>query len=303
LFFSLISFSQTTLPINRTTWNGTTPLGWTDSGTGSYTSSFACSTTNGGRMDNSGDSYQVFFDAAPDQLNYEIKTTSTSTNSLLVEESTNGSSWTTVALNTSIPTTCTLYNYTLLSTTRYVRWTYTKVSGNLTIDDVNITAGATSCTPTHSITSFAPTSGPELTQISVIGTGFTASTTAKINGTPVSILSQTTAQLVIEVPVGAVTGKITLTEASCDLDSTTDYSVLSGSCGSGSGGIPAGFTDLMFSGIYDDQTESCHYFELLNPTTSAIDLTDYTIGLDNNFTLGSAVPISGFSGGTLASIS
>ena len=300
LFFCLVSFSQTTLPVNRTIWNGTTPLGWTDSGTGAYTTTFACSTTNGGRMDTNGDSYQVFFDAAPDQLSYKLKTTSTSTNTILVEESSNGTLWTTVVLNTSIPTTCTDYIYTLLNTSRYVRWTYTKISGNLTIDDVNITAGATSCTPAHSITSFAPTSGPELTHINITGTGFTAGTTAKINGVIASILSQTTTQLVIEVPTGAATGKITLTEAGCDLDSTTDFTLLTGSCGSGSGGIPAGFTDLMFSGIYDDQTDSCHYFELLNPTTSAIDLTDYTIGLDNNFTLGSAVPISGFSGGTLA---
>jgi hypothetical protein len=56
---SIFSWGQTTLPINRTTWNST-PIGWTDSGTGSYLSSFACSGSNGGRLDSSTQYYQVF---------------------------------------------------------------------------------------------------------------------------------------------------------------------------------------------------------------------------------------------------
>ena len=300
LFFLITSFSQTTLPINRTTWNGTTPIGWTDSGTGSYTSAFACSTTNGGRLDSSSDYYQVYFDSTPDQLDYVLKISGSSTSSLLVEESANGSTWTTIVNDTSLPTICTPYNYTLIGTTRYFSWTYNKTSQNVNIDDINITAGAAPCTPTQTITSFAPSSGPELSHITITGTGFTASSTIDFNGTAATIISQTATQLVVETPVGVTTGVITVTEASCSLDTTTDFTVLSGTCSGGGGGIPTGFTDLMFSGIYDDQTESCHYFELLNPTTSAIDLTDYTIGLDNNFTLPSAVPIAGFSGGTLA---
>lgn len=173
----------------------------------------------------------------------------------------------------------------------------------LSQDDITNLGSHTStcvgCTPTHTIASFSPTSGPELSHITITGTGFTVGSTVDFNGTSAAIISQTATQIVAEAPIGVTTGAITVTESGCPIDSATDFTVLSGTCGGGSGGIPAGFTDLMFSGIYDDQTDSCHYFELLNPTTSAIDLTDYTVGLDNNFTLGSAVPITGFSGGTL----
>ena len=139
--FSVNLFSQATLPITRTTWNAGAPTGWTDNGTGSYTSTFACSTTNGGKLDGSGDYYQVFFTGTPDQLDYSLKITGTTTSSCLVEESPDGSSWSTIVNHTSISTSCTNFNYTLISTTRYVRWTYTRVAENLSLDDVSITVG------------------------------------------------------------------------------------------------------------------------------------------------------------------
>lgn len=139
LLCSIISWGQATLPVNRTIWNAGAPTGWTDSGTSSYTSTFACSGNNGGRLDDGTDYYQVFFTGTPNQLTYDIKISGTATSSLLVQESANGSTWTTVVNHTSIPTTCSNYSYTLNSLTRYVRWTYTKNSENVTIDDVNIT--------------------------------------------------------------------------------------------------------------------------------------------------------------------
>jgi hypothetical protein len=144
LLFSCIQlagFSQATLPLSRTTWNAGAPTGWTDSGTSSYTSTFACSGSNGGRMDDAGDFYQVFFSSAPDQLSYTIKISGSATSTLLVEESPNGTNWTTVNNHTSIATSCTNFNFSLLCSTRYVRWTYNKTSQNLTIDDVSITSG------------------------------------------------------------------------------------------------------------------------------------------------------------------
>ena len=136
------SYGQATLPISRTTWNAGSPTGWTNTGAGSYTSSFACSTNNGGRLDASGDFYQVFFNTAPDQLTYDLKLSGSSTSSLLVQESSDGSTWSLVNNHNSIPTTCTTYNFTLSSSSRYIRWTYNKISENLTIDDVSITASS-----------------------------------------------------------------------------------------------------------------------------------------------------------------
>lgn len=49
-----IGLGQATLPTSRSLWNAGVPTGWTDFGTGSYTSSFACGgDNNGGRLDGS----------------------------------------------------------------------------------------------------------------------------------------------------------------------------------------------------------------------------------------------------------
>jgi len=135
---SIFSWGQTTLPVNRTIWNST-PVGWTDFGTGFYLTTFACSGNNGGQFGNNNDYYQVFFTGTPNQLTYTLKISSSATSTLLVQESANGSTWTTVVNHTSLSTSCTNYSYTLNSLTRYVRWTYNKINQNVTIDDVIIT--------------------------------------------------------------------------------------------------------------------------------------------------------------------
>ncbi len=122
-----------------------------------------------------------------------------------------------------------------------------------------------------------------------------------------TIISQTATQLLVEVPTGATTGALTITKASCGLDSSTNYTVINDN-GCVGGAIPSGWSSLMFTGIYDDSDGSCHYIELFNPTGSAIDLSDYTIGLDNHNSLklptptylSPTVPLTGFSGGILS---
>ncbi len=163
--------------------------------------------------------------------------------------------------------------------------------GSYYLDDIDVTCGI-SCTPTHTITNFTPLSGPELTQVTIVGTGFSASTMVSFNGSAASVTYVNTTILVAEVPSGATTGTIAVTEGSCGLDTVMDFTVMPNNCDSN--GISSSFTGLMFSGVYDDQTDSCHYVELLNPTSSAIDLSTYIVGVDNNFTLGSIPPTSGF---------
>lgn len=145
LFANNVS-GQATLPLSRTTWDVGAPTGWTDGNatTPAYTTTFACSGSNGGRLDNNNEYYMVYFSSSPDQLNYTIKISAAATSSLLVEQSTDGSSWTTIVNHTSISTSCSPYNYNLNSSTRYVRWTYTKTAQNLTIDDVSISAASAS---------------------------------------------------------------------------------------------------------------------------------------------------------------
>lgn len=139
-----IGWGQTTLPLTRTIWNSV-PTGWTDSAGSAYTTSFACSGNNGSKFDASNQYLIVNFNSVPDKLSFVVKSNSTSSTSvLLVQESENGSSWTTVVSltgNSGLPSTCTTRGYyDLLCSTRYVKWTFTKGTSNMTMDDVSITA-------------------------------------------------------------------------------------------------------------------------------------------------------------------
>jgi len=124
------------------------------------------------------------------------------------------------------------------------------------------------CTPTHSFTSMAPTSGPAETEITVTGTGFTASTTASFGGVAATVDFVDTTTLIVHVPASATTSTITLTEAACDIETGT-FTIIeeSGACASGSG-----FTNLFISEVYDSDGGNAWYMELYNPTSSAIDL-------------------------------
>ncbi|GAB4253656.1 MAG: hypothetical protein Kow0079_09420 [Vicingaceae bacterium] len=146
LFLSFGIFGQATLPLSRTTWDAGTPLGWTDNGTGSYTSSFACSTNNMGQLNSTGDSYTVFFTGIPNQVSFVLKSASMGAGSFCtVEESANGTVWSTLGTHGPGGATpisdCATITYSLNATTRYVRWTYTKTSGNCGLDDVAIDPG------------------------------------------------------------------------------------------------------------------------------------------------------------------
>lgn len=159
-YFTLtFGWGQAFLPVTRTTWDAT-PTGWTDSPLDSYTTSFACSTNNGAKFDTTGDSKTVNINATPDQLTFVVKSNATTTSSLHVEQSDDGITYATIvnlSTTTDLPTTCTTKGpYTLNATTRYVRWTFTKGSQNMTMDDVSITSLSATSTITTSAISGSP---------------------------------------------------------------------------------------------------------------------------------------------------
>ncbi|MGO4709002.1 T9SS type A sorting domain-containing protein [Chryseobacterium sp. 2TAF14] len=164
--FSVLGWGQTTmvtLPHTRTTWDST-PTGWIDTPLDSYTSSFACSTNNGAKFDTSGDSKIVRLDSTPDKLSFVVKSNAATTSSLLVQQSSDGTNYTTVinlSGTTDLPTTCTTKgNYQLLASTRYIRWTFTKGSQNMTMDDVSITKlTSPTLSATGNLTSFTYVEG------------------------------------------------------------------------------------------------------------------------------------------------
>ena len=138
----------------------------------------------------------------------------------------------------------------------------------------------TVCVPTHSITSFTPTSGPENTEVTITGTGFTASTTATFNGATATIVSQTSTEIVIIVPSGASTGVITVTESSCDIETTSDFTIID-SVNDGCQGT-VNTTELFISEITDATSGSLSYIEIYNGTGATVDLSLYTLEIHYN---------------------
>ncbi|WP_161804636.1 GEVED domain-containing protein [Lacinutrix himadriensis] len=130
-----------------------------------------------------------------------------------------------------------------------------------------------SCTPTHTFTSMLPTTGPEETEITVTGTGFTTSTTANFGGVTATVDFIDASTLIVHVPAGAATSNLTLTEAGCRLHADI-FTILEagGTCYG-----PTNFTDLIISEVYDSEANNVWYMELYNPTENPIDLSTYAI--------------------------
>lgn len=118
------------------------PTGWTfSSGLAVYTSSgyYGLSApsikfqTTGNQM-----TTPNFTLSAAATLSFWLKGASTDANSHLLVEKYDGSTWSTVADIKPIPTTGTTKSYSLTTSYKQVRFTYTKSVGNIGIDDVKI---------------------------------------------------------------------------------------------------------------------------------------------------------------------
>jgi hypothetical protein len=155
-----------------------------------------------------------------------------------------------------------------------LRLTITANSGNeeFAIDNVTVTGTPLVVCP-HTITSFSPISGPIGTEVTITGTGFTASSTVTFSGlaaSNVQFIDATT--IVATIPTGATTGAIVVTESTCNVTAGTGYTV-SGQ----SGTCSILFSDLIISEVFDNNGGSLGYIELYNGTGATIDLTDYRI--------------------------
>ena len=135
--------AQTTLP---TSWSFPTtsfPNGWSASGISYYTGSG--NTPPAAKLDSDNDYVEIWFASAPGTLTYYLMGNSFAGGTFDVLESPNGSTWTNLhSFTTNMPTSSyTQFTDMPLSTTRYIRFYYTdKVSGNVGLDDVNLTAAA-----------------------------------------------------------------------------------------------------------------------------------------------------------------
>lgn len=223
--FGCLSQAQTALPVSRTVWDST-PTGWTDSPLDSYNTIFACSDSNGAKFDTSGDHKIVYFTGVPDKLTFTVKSIATTTSSILIEESSDGITYTTVVNlsgTTNLPTTCTVKGaYSLLPTSSYVRWTFTKGSQNMTMDDVSITP--LSLLPSLTI---LPTSMSNFTY--VFGNGPSAEQSFSVSATNLTADMEINAPLNYEISTTSGSGfgdLITLTPSSGTVTATTIYTRL-----------------------------------------------------------------------------
>ena len=140
LFSAVLVNAQANLPVSRTTWNSETPLGWTDWGTSADTTS-SDKSLNLGKLENTGDYYEIFFNTTPKQLIFQMKGESFQGGNFSLQESTDGVYWSNLKTYKSITDNCERQQLSLKSTSRYIRFLYTtKRNGNIYIDEVEITS-------------------------------------------------------------------------------------------------------------------------------------------------------------------
>lgn len=96
----------------------------------------------------------------------------------------------------------------------------------------NITSQRTVSLATLAIGHFSPARGPVGTQVTINGTGFSAtpaSNTVRFNGVTAAVASSTTTQIVAAVPATATTGTISVDVAAATVTSSTAFTVTAGS--------------------------------------------------------------------------
>lgn len=146
LFFNGMLVGQTTvLQEDFITYLGTAgsvPSGWTFTYNGCYTSTSYCGSSGPNSYKFGADQAGIMTPAfsTADSLHFWLRGVSTdATSSLAIEQSINGTTWTTVATINPLPTSGTNYGFAISNSTAYLRFTYTKSAGNVAFDDFLVT--------------------------------------------------------------------------------------------------------------------------------------------------------------------
>ena len=275
----LLSFMGNTQAVLPTSWSFTTtnlPTGWSESGTMFYAASG--NTPPAMKFDNTGDYLLINFNSNAGNLTYYLTGNSFAGGTFTVEESNLGTVWTTLHSHTSPPSaTYAMFTDVPLATTRFIRFIYTnKVTGNIGVDDVNITIGA--ATPEQEInvkqgattivsggsyftSSSLASMTPSTFTIENLGTLNTLNiASATISGTnaadfsvasfPSSVLATSTGNLVLNfTPVASGTRTAILTIASNDADESSYIVNLNGVGGNLATEPSSQASNLVFSNV------------------------------------------------------
>ena len=157
LFTAIFLNAQTTVPTSWDCSSGTPPFGWTfndlgGSGGTNYSGSASCDGNSSLRLNLDEESLVIFFGEQPGAISYQINGNTGNTaaweGNFLVQESVNGTNWTTIKAYTTAGAELTLgapncldetYNFSNPQS-RYLRFYYeTKVSGsNVRLDEISI---------------------------------------------------------------------------------------------------------------------------------------------------------------------
>ncbi|CAM3575751.1 Outer membrane autotransporter barrel [Flavobacterium saliperosum S13] len=152
------------------------------------------------------------------------------------------------------------------------------------------------CTPTTTISSITPASGPVGTLVTINGTGFTTASIVKFGALNAvfTVISNTVIQAT--VPSNATSSNITIVDAGTCEESFSSFTVITDdktTCAPSAVGI----SELFISEVTDASSGSLSYIEVFNATATTIDMTDYAIEIVNNGTSSVVIPLTG----TLAS--
>jgi len=152
------------------------------------------------------------------------------------------------------------------------------------------------CTPTTTISSITPASGPVGTLVTINGAGFTTASTVRFGALNAVFTVVSNTLITATVPANATTGDVTIQDiGACD-QSYSLFTVITDdktTCAPSAVGI----SELFISEVTDASSGSLSYIEVFNATAATIDMTDYAIEIVNNGTSSVVIPLTG----TLAS--
>lgn len=157
----------------------------------------------------------------------------------------------------------------------------------------NIQGTGITCTPTTTITSVTPTSGPVGTLVTINGTGFTTAAAVRFGALNAAFTVVSNTVLTATVPAGATTGDIVVEDLGACTEKYSVYTVVT-SDNTTCAPAAVGITELFISEVTDASTGSLSYIEVFNATSSTIDMTDYEIRIRNNGSAtGDDIPLTG----------
>jgi endonuclease I len=140
---AMMSFAQTSLPTSSGFPTTTLPTGWTSSGAGFSYYSASGNPAPAAKFASTADKLTIFFSSSPGNLTYDLTGNSFSGGTFTVEESVNGTTYTTLHTFTAPPAVYTGFTDVPNSASRYIRFNYTnKVTGNIGLDNVSIALGS-----------------------------------------------------------------------------------------------------------------------------------------------------------------